>query len=271
MSSPGLYLRAARRSIAAGGLSTASLGRLDDRLVFVFGSPRSGTTFLAAAIGALPGFVDLGEVHPLKAAIPELAALDAEEGAGRIRRILGLTRRLGLVGGRRAVEQTPETAFVLPAVARAFQDAALVHAVRDGRDVVCSLLERGWLSRGRGGADDAGGAYGAHARFWVEPGREHEFAEASDARRAAWAWRRYAGAVRDSGVPHVEVRYERLAHEADVLAAALGADPEALRAPLAAAHGSSVGRHRRDLAPAQLAEVEDEAGPLLDAFGYARS
>lgn len=269
--SAGLYLRAARRSIAAGGLSTAALGRLDDRLVFVFGSPRSGTTFLAGAIGGLPGFVDLGEVHPLKAAIPELAALDREEAGSRIRRILGLTRRLGLVGGRRAVEQTPETAFVLPAVARAFPDAVLIHAVRDGRDVVCSLLERGWLSRDRGGADDAGGAYGPHARFWVEPGREREFAEASDARRAAWAWRRYAGSVRESGVAHHEARYERLPHEADVLAEALGVDPEALRTRLAAAHGSSVGRYRRDLAPEQLAEVEGEAGAVLAAFGYASS
>jgi hypothetical protein len=269
--SAGLYLRAARRSIASGGLSAAALGRLDDRLVFVFGSPRSGTTFLAGAIGGLPGFVDLGEVHPLKAAIPKLAALDAEEGGARIRRILGLTRRLGLVGGRRAVEQTPEAAFVLPAVVQAFPDAVLIHAVRDGRDVVSSLLERGWLSRGRGGADDAGGAYGPHARFWVEPGLEREFAEASDARRAAWAWRRYAGSVRESGVAHHEARYERLPHEAEALAGALGVDPEALRQRLAAAHGSSVGRYRRDLAPEQLAEVEDEVGALLAAFGYASS
>lgn len=264
----GLYLRAARRTIAAGGLSGASLGRLDDRLVFVFGSPRSGTTFLAGALGGTPGFVDLGEVHPLKAAIPELAGLDPGEAAARIRRILALTRRLGLVGGRRAVEQTPETAFVLPAAARAFPEAALVHVVRDGRDVVCSLLERGWLSRGRGGADDTGGAYGPHPRFWVEAGREREFEEASDVRRAAWAWRRYAGAVRDTGVPHHEVRYERLQEEADALAAALDVDPEALGGRLAAAHATSVGRHKRELTPEQLAEVEAEAGPLLAAFGY---
>jgi hypothetical protein len=36
----------------------------EDRLVFVIGSPRSGTTFLGGAIGAVPGFVDLGEVTP---------------------------------------------------------------------------------------------------------------------------------------------------------------------------------------------------------------
>jgi hypothetical protein len=264
----GLYLRAARRAVVAGGISTAALRPLDDRLVFVFGCPRSGTTFLAGAIGGVPGFVDLGEVPPFKAAIPELARAAAEPGAERVRRILDRVRRLGLVGSRRGVEQTPETAFVLPAVARAFPEALLVHIVRDGRDVACSLLERGWLRRGRAGRDDAGAPYGPRARFWVEAGREEEFEAASDARRAAWAWRRYVSAARESGVPCLEVRYETLTEAADSLAAALGCPVEQLATGLARAHGSSVGRHRRDLSAQELAEVEAEAGALLEAAGY---
>ena len=39
------------------------LGR-EERLVFVVGCPRSGTTFVGRAIGGLPGFVDFGEVTP---------------------------------------------------------------------------------------------------------------------------------------------------------------------------------------------------------------
>jgi hypothetical protein len=255
-----LYLRAVKRSALSG---RPSVGRLDDRLVFVFGSPRSGTTFLADAIGSLPGFADLGEVNPLKAAIPGVSAM-------QIRTILDRVRRYGLVGSRRAVEQTPEVAFVLPAVAEAFPQATLVHALREGRDVVCSLLERGWLSAERGGADDTGAAYGTHARFWVEPGREDEFRAASDARRCAWAWRRYVSAVRDSGVPVIEVRYERLvtdpAGTAADLARSLGVPADAMASPLSAAHASSVGRWRRDLTPEQLADVEAEAGPLLSTL-----
>ena len=102
MSSLPLYLRAVKRSALSG---RPSLGRLDDRLVFVFGSPRSGTTFLAGAISSLPGFADLGEVNPLKAAIPDVSAHE-------IQTILDRVRRFGLVGSRRAVEQTPEVAFV---------------------------------------------------------------------------------------------------------------------------------------------------------------
>ena len=113
--------------------------------------------------------------------------------------------------GWRGVEQTPETAFVLASALRAYPQARAVHVVRDGRDVVCSLLERGWLSAGRSGGDDANLPYGARARFWVEPERRAEFEAASDATRAAWAWRRYASAARASADERtLELRYERL-------------------------------------------------------------
>ncbi|HXG75812.1 MAG TPA: hypothetical protein VNJ53_04515, partial [Gaiellaceae bacterium] len=55
------YLRVARRlAPRRGGTLRERFGPLDERLVFVVGSPRSGTTFLAGAIGSVPGFLDLG-------------------------------------------------------------------------------------------------------------------------------------------------------------------------------------------------------------------
>jgi hypothetical protein len=238
----------------------------------VIGSPRSGTTFLARSIGSLPGFTDLGEVAPLKASIAELARLAPEEAAPRIRRMLATTRRLGLVGSRRAVEQTPETAFVAPAVALAFPEARLVHIVRDGRDVACSLLERGWLSAERVGGDDAGLPYGAEPRFWVEPERVEEFRRASNAQRAAWAWRAYVSAASTAKDRAIELRYETLARDpasvAADLAAFLGARVETLSEALRGAHADSIGRFERELIPEQLAEIEAEAGALLAELGY---
>lgn len=268
-----LHLRVAKRlALRRRGSLRERLGPLDERLVFVVGSPRSGTTFLAGAIGAAPGFVDLGEVAPLKAAVPELAGLGREEAARRLRRILLLARRVGLVGSVRAVEQTPEMAHLVDAIPLAFPQAAIVHIIRDGRDVVCSLLEKPWLRPARRGADDAGVAYGSYARFWVEPERRAEFEAASDARRAAWAWRRYVSAVRGAETPVTEVRYERLVAEPDAvaaeLAAALDAPAEPLAAALRGAHAASVGRHRRDLREEELADVLDEAGGLLRELGY---
>lgn len=271
--SAALELRAAGRvAVRGGGSLRERLGAADERLVFVVGCPRSGTTFLGRSLGSLPGFVDLGEVAPLKAAIPELVRAEAGAAAPRIRQILDRTRRYGLVGARRAVEQTPETVFVADAALRAYSEARVVHLVRDGRDVVCSLLERGWLSAERTGADDAGLAYGPSPRFWVEPERREDFPRVSDARRAAWAWRRYVTAGRELGERAFELRYERLAAEPDAVAAELAASLDAPEAPLAealrAAHGASVGRHGADLTAEQLADVTAEAGETLRELGY---
>jgi Sulfotransferase family len=270
-----LYAASARRVLRARGLHGMGerLRRADDRLVFVLGSPRSGTTFLARSIGAVPGFVDLSEVNPHKAAIPGLADLGEEAAAAQIRRVLDRVRTLALVRGWRGVEQTPETAFVLAAALRAYPEARAVHIVRDGRDVVCSLLERGWLSAGRTGGDDARLAYGPSARFWVEPERVAEFDAASDTTRAAWAWRRYVAAARAVSDPRVlELRYEALAAEtrevAERLAAHLQVDPALLETRLARFHDRSIGRFERDLDAAQLADVEAEAGSLLGELGY---
>src|SRR2546423_6152617 len=145
--------------------------RADERAVFVVGSPRSGTTFTGSALGSQPGWVDLGEVPLLKAAVPRLAGVPGEEQAREVRRILEWVRALGLVRGLRAVEQNPETSYVLAGALRAYPEGKAVHVLRDGRDVVCSLLERGWLGAGRAGRDDARRPYGRHARFWVEPER----------------------------------------------------------------------------------------------------
>ena len=99
-------------------------------------------------------------------------------------------------------------AFLVRSVPIAYPDAKVVHIVRDGRDVVCSLLEKPWLRHEQQRTDDAGLPYGSYARFWVEPDRREEFELASDARRAAWVWRSYVTAARSAGVPLVEIRYE---------------------------------------------------------------
>jgi len=244
----------------------------EERVVFVVGSPRSGTTFTGRALGLLPGFVDLDEVQPWKAAIPELLGVPVEVAAARLRRVLERVRTLGLARGLRGVEQTPETSFVLHAALRAYPEALAVHVIRDGRDVATSLLERGWLSAERAGADDAGLPFGAHARFWVEPGREAEFASVSDATRVAWAWRRYVTAAGSVPERTIEVRYEQLVSDpaaaAAPVAARLGVEPALVTAAFAEAHDTSAGRWRRDLTPEQLVDVEREAGEALVALGY---
>jgi hypothetical protein len=244
-----------------------------ERPVFVVGSPRSGTSFMARSLGRVPGFVDLGEVAPLKASIAELSTLPEEEAGRRLRQTLERVRLLGLVRNLRAVEQTPEATFVLGPALRAYPQATVLHMIRDGRDVACSLLEKGWLRDESSGADDVGAPYGGHARPWVEPERVEEFEGVSEARRAGWAWRRHLTAARTAAPDALEVRYEELAADPRAVAARIAeridADPEALAEALGAMHAESVGRWRKDLTAEQLAEVEAEAGPLLRELGYA--
>src|SRR5204863_37974 len=94
--------------------------------------------------------------------------------------------------------------------------------------VVCSLLERGWFRAAHGGADDAGHAYGEHPRFWVEEERRGEFSRVSEARRAAWAWRRYVTAA--CAAP-LELRYESLLADAQRLTPARAPSTPAVHVP----------------------------------------
>src|SRR4051794_18633075 len=212
-----------------------------ERIVFVVGSPRSGTTFLAGAVGSQPGFIDLGEVRPVKVNIRRWASLSEEEAATELRSTLERVRRLGFVRDLRPVEQTPELSFVVGAAVRAYPQATVLHIIRDGRDVVCSLLEKGWLADTQAGGDDAGLPYGGHVRSWVEPERREEFMRASEATRAAWAWRRYLTAARSAPERTLELRYEEIAADPAASAARISGrleiDPAPLAEALAEVHG----------------------------------
>jgi len=264
-------VRVALRGKSKVRVPSARLG--EGRLAYVVGSPRSGTSFMGSALGAQPGWVNLGEIPALKAAVPRLVQLSREEQAIAVRRIVQRVRTLGLARGLRGVEQNPETSYVLAGALQAYPSATAVHVIRDGRDVACSLLERGWLRADRTEQDDARQPYGAHARFWVETERRAEFEQASEVRRAAWAWRRYVTAAQAVPERTVELRYEALVAdpgaEALRLSCALDCDPAPLRRAFADVRDHSVARWKRDLTPEQLAEVESEAGTLLAELGYA--
>src|SRR2546423_14824356 len=65
-----------------------------ERIVFVVGSPRSGTTFLAGAVGSQPGFVDLGEVGPVEASIERWTSLPEAPAGAQLRSAVERVRRL---------------------------------------------------------------------------------------------------------------------------------------------------------------------------------
>lgn len=261
------------------------VGPARDDLIFVVGCPRSGTTFTAGAIGAVRGFVDLGEVPRFKNVIPGLF-MDVEAGhrpevIDRIRSIVKISQRVAMATHRRCVEQTPESTFLIGEIAEAFPASRFVHLLRDGRDVAASLLDRGWLRSADAvpPTDDAGHALGNYARFWVEPHRRSEFESLTEAGRCGWAWRRYVSAARSAleGLDpsrSITIRYEQLASEPERVAAQLtsflGADgsTDDFVGALSTVHARSIGRWRTVLHGRDLSAVLAEEAALLQELCY---
>lgn len=262
--------------------------RLDPRLrrpVFVLGAPRSGTTFLGAAVGKAPGFSYHFEPRLTKAAARQVydGSWDERRAARTFRGFYSALLLAAGDGGLRFAEKNPENCFIVPFLARVFPDAQFVQILRDGRDAAVSHAEKPWLSArsaGSGLRGRSGTAWGPYPRFWVEPERHAEFASVSDIERSAWCWRRFTEAMQD-GLARVSAdRVLRIRYESLVADPAAGSQrladfldiPAQERAPLAqalaTARTSSVGRWKSALSPVDLAAVERQCTPLLRTLGY---
>lgn len=252
-----------------------------ERHIVIGGCPRSGTTLLRRTLDAHPGIccgpetslflpgrmplaplaagygIPLEEIRALRAgSVSQAAFIDAV--AARYRTLRGRPRW---------AEKTPLNIRHARWILARWPEARIIHVVRDGRDVVCSLrthAERRWVDGG-----------------WVKvPAPERSVAEW--ARR--WVADTGAGlALRDD--PRVlTVRYEDLARtpaaEIARVLAFLGEPPVAdLLAveedttdarPDAAGPVStrSIGRWREDLTPDEQAAVLAVAGARLRELGY---
>lgn len=278
------------RAAASGARSLPALfgaGRLPPPII-VGGAGRSGTTLLRvmldshSRIACGPELKVLPSVASLWADLQQrwtgvLAASHVHEGdvdrlfGTLVRGLLDPPRRAA--GKARIAEKSPNNVFVFAHLHRMLPDATFVHMLRDGRDVVASLLTMKWAT-----PEGTPVAYTRNARFAAR-----YWASAVQAARAF--------AQDAAGEAHyVEIRYEDLvtAPEATLrrLLAFAGEDFEpamlayheqphdlanessadAVARPLTRA---PVGRWQRDLAPADRQAVKEEIGALLIELGYA--
>lgn len=285
-----LHLATIRRIVVQYGFHPTRLFRsLNDQPIFIVGCPRSGTTFIAEALGRIQGYADMGEVNLLKASLPFISSIDQETGSRQAARILNRTQRFSTMAGLRPIEQTPESTFAMLSLHRAYPRAKFIIMIRDGRDVMTSLIERGWLRGGPPGStvaratgnavDDAGQPFGSYSRFWVEPERRAEFELTNEAHRAAWAWRRYTECALQTAkeLPSdtsMIVRYEQLMQDPLSIAKELERffnlnqlQLEQLIAAFDSAHTASIGRWETELDQAMVESATSEAGDLLATFG----
>jgi hypothetical protein len=190
---------------------------ISSRVVFLVGAPRSGTTWLQHLLGAHPRIATPQETDLLDRYVASWLRswrAQLEASAGPERRVRGLPavlteeqfrgvlrhvveRVYGSVlelkpGADIVLDKNPYHAYHLRGALILLPDAAVVHLVRDGRDVACSLMR-------------------ASARAWGEgwaPSRLDGAAE---------QWRELvtvAGSARELTDRYAEVRYEAL-HSAD--------------------------------------------------------
>jgi hypothetical protein len=274
-----------RRPMTAKRLTSSILPKLD-RPVFIVGAARSGTTFLGDCIGRIPEISYHHEPPATKAGGRYVYERLWSERRARwfFRLVYGWLVRVELDGDLRFSEKTPTNIFLIPFLARAFPDSQFIHIIRDGRDAASSHMHKPWLraeDAWSGEREPGGYLHGPWPKFWVEPDRREEFVRASDARRMAWAWRRYTETGLREGSAlglsrYHELRYEDLVRRPleegerilDFLDIRAGGSRDRLLTALGRADDSSVGTWRDTFYASELAEIEAEAGPLLRRLGY---
>ncbi|MCB9655079.1 MAG: sulfotransferase [Deltaproteobacteria bacterium] len=256
--------------------------------IFVGGAGRSGTTLLRVILDAHPSIACGPELKITPALCQfwlnlQTAFLPALEGYGLGPEdvndaVSGMLDRflepyLARSKKSRIAEKSPNNVFFFEHLHIIFPESPLVHVIRDGRDVVCSLLTMNW----------------------VDPATRAPIDYTRDVRKAAEYWVKAVRAGR-TAAKNVEGCYFELRYEA------LVADPEPtlrglfdfLREPWDAAvlryhedkqrnlagessatqvakpiYATASGRWRRDLTVAQKAIVKEVAGSLLIELGYA--
>jgi hypothetical protein len=280
------YLKLERRRRMTARRVLASIWPRLRRPVFIVGAARSGTTFLGDCIGRLPEISYHHEPPATKA-----AGRYVYEGTWGFRRarwffrlVYGWLLRVEVDGDLRFCEKTPTNAFLIPFLSRAFPDAQFIHIIRDGRDAAASHMAKPWLradAAWSGDREPGGYLHGPWPKFWVEPERREEFPRTSDARRMAWAWRRYTETVLRDGPPlgprrYLELRYETFVQDPvpeaerilDFLGITDASSREAFIVACQRADESSVGTGRTAFYPSEQEELQAEAGEMLRRLGY---
>ncbi|WP_285757835.1 sulfotransferase [Nocardiopsis ansamitocini] len=277
------------------------------RPVFVLGAPHSGVDFVARALRRAPGFHLTGGHPSVLNAVYAFArqpslAQGHESGAARlVRDAFAEAWQLtplscprcppGPVPAREAPEPCehagqvtrygdagPDLLYSSSALALAFEDAAFVQVIRDGRDAVADMLDDEhsltWFKPGVANLDGEL----PNAFFGVETEEDRdEYPGLSTASKCAMRWRsavRLSAKLRGELAPErlMTLRYEEVpgkeVETAERLSEFVGASVSALELMRPDPDGTGSWRVRLD--SVQRTDVEGVARPELTRLGYLR-
>lgn len=258
--------------------------------IFVGGAGRSGTTLLRVILDSHPNIVCGPELkvtpslcrlwHDFQTAysppLREYLLAPKDINAIFAQTIMALLERYRQQSGKaRVAEKSPNNVFFFEHLNSMFPNSPLIHVIRDGRDVVCSLLTMQWMDPKTGQPLDYTRDVRKAAEYWARAVRTGQ----TVARQKPAVARRY-----------VELRYEKLVSDPVAILRELFTfldepwDPAVLqfhqqRRNLAGEssaeqvskelYTSAVGRWQRDLKPEDKSAIKDVAGDLLVELGYS--
>jgi hypothetical protein len=252
--------------------------------VFIIGCARSGTSILGEIIAAHPRVEYVWEATAIWEGIAGVAAdgshrLDETAATPSVSKAL-VEEFAAPAGDKVLVEKSPRNTLRVPFLKAVFPDARIIHIVRDGRDVACSMVP---------------GCAGAEWRHLRPPGWHELMERWHGVERCARAWKEILElALADlEMVPHLQIRYEdlvqgpratlervfghiglELAPEATAYAARLSETVAGSYHAERQSHWSRpdhdhrIGRFRENMTPEQQRATSDLLAPMLDRLGY---
>lgn len=256
--------------------------------IFIGGAGRSGTTLLRVIL----------DTHPNIACGPELKVTeiiarlwyDFQTKYSGITKEYDITQKdtnrlfAGLIEGllnkykvkegkERIAEKSPNNIHIFPHLHEMFPESPLIHVIRDGRDVVASLLSMDWRNF---------------------DGKPMEYTQ--NTKKAALFWsgaitigRKFAISSTSASAVYYEIRYEDLVLEPELHLRQLFkfidepwnpvvleyykkkhnlAKESSTTQVTQQLYTSSIGRWKKDLTPDQLEDIDSVTGDLLIELGY---
>lgn len=254
-------------------------------IALVMGCARSGTSILGELLAAHPEVRYKHEAHAIwdRAGLGENEShrLTQTHATPDVQRII--RKKFAEEQGNAVlfVEKCPRSVLRVPFIREVFPEAKLIHIVRDGRDVACSMLP---------------GIGGAEWRHLKPPSWQQLMQAEQGVVRCAVAWKTIMEIAQQdlAQTPHFMLRYEDLVAQPERKARELFAFLELPFLPEVAAfcaniqnettnsyhaqkqvkwfredHGVRIGRWRENMSPAEAERVEALLRPLLAQFGYS--
>jgi len=264
---------------------------LDKSPIFIGGAGRSGTTLLRVILDTHPNIVCGPEFKIIPSILEHWANTSSRFGSvlqsynlsqEKLRSSYSsfLLNLLGPLleksGKQRIAEKTPHNVFYFQHLNQIFPESPLVHLIRDGRDVVCSLLTMNWVDVATGKRVSYTESAAEAARYWVHvvlTGKK-------------------AGSMPSAQLKYIELRYEDIVQNPEPtlrgLFTALGepwnpcvlefhtkkrnlAGESSASQVSQKLYKSAVGRWKRDLTDEDKCVVKRISGDLLIELGYAKS